>query len=201
MLLPFNTSAFSNVLGASDRAAQRKAFVSPFDKFDGKPEDVHQHIAQFTQRCVETGVVEDFSFIICENPPPSDVDLTDPIEKAAWISDPRCFTTGNFLLNASKATIENIQAARDKLRSSLQKFSSPPDPIKMPLASRQLVSYQNRQWIYVLLMAMWTSTMKTIMLRYQDLHNNDGVVLWYCFLQYFAGTTIENLIQAYSQLS
>jgi hypothetical protein len=130
MLLPFNTSAFSNVLGASDRAAQRKALVSSFDAFDDKPEDAHQHIAQFTQRCVETGVVEDFSFIIGENPPPSDVDLTDPIEKAAWILDPHRFTTGNFLLDASQATIEKIQAARDKIRSSLQKFSSPPDQSK-----------------------------------------------------------------------
>jgi len=120
MLHPFNTSAFSNVLGVSDHATQRKALVSPFDEFDGKPEDVHQHIAQFTQRCVKTGVVEDFSFIICENSPPSDVALTDPIEKAAWTSDPHCFTSGNFLLDASKATIENIQATRDKIRSSLQ---------------------------------------------------------------------------------
>jgi hypothetical protein len=43
--------------------------------------------------------------------------------------------------------------------------------------------------------------MKTIMLRYQELHDHDGVVLWYCFLTHFAGTTTENLIFAYSQLS
>jgi hypothetical protein len=43
--------------------------------------------------------------------------------------------------------------------------------------------------------------MKTIMLCYQELHDNDGVVLWYCFLQHFAGTTKENLIEACSQLS
>ena len=115
MLLPFNTSAFSNVLGASDRAAQCKALVSPFDEFDGKPEDVHQHIAQFTQCCVETGVVKDFSYIISENSPPSDVDLTDSIEKAAWILNPCRFTTGNFLLDASQATIEKVQAACDKI--------------------------------------------------------------------------------------
>jgi hypothetical protein len=71
----------------------------------------------------------------------------------------------------------------------------------MPLASKQSVSFHNRQWIYVLLMTVWTSTMKTIMLRYQELHDNDGIVHWYCFLQHFAGTTIENLVEAYSQLS
>jgi len=178
MLLPFNTSAFSNVLGTADRAAQRKALVSSSDEFDGKPEDVHQHIAQFTQHCIKTGVIEDFLFIISENPAPSDVDLNDPIEKAAWLSDTRHFTTGNLLIDASQATVEKVQAAHDKIRGSLQKFSSPPDRIKMPLASRQLVSFQYRQWIYVLLMTVWTSAMKTIMLQYQELHDNDGIVLW-----------------------
>jgi hypothetical protein len=114
-LLPCNTSAFSNVFGASNCATQRKALVSSFGKFDGKPEDVHQHIAQFTQCCVETGVVKDFSYIISENSPPSDVDLTDSIEKAAWILNPCRFTTGNFLLDASQATIEKVQAACDKI--------------------------------------------------------------------------------------
>ncbi len=69
-MLPFNTSAFSDSLGASDRAAQRKAIVTPFDEFDAKPEDVMQHITQFTQRCEETGIMEDFNFIESENPPP-----------------------------------------------------------------------------------------------------------------------------------
>jgi hypothetical protein len=144
MLLPFNASAFSNILSAPDCAAQCKALVSPFDEFDGKPDDVHQYIAHFTQRCVETGVIEDFSFVICGNPAPSDVDHTDPIEKAAWNSDPWRFRAGNFLLDASKATIEKVQDAHDNNRSSLQKFSSPPDPVKMLLASKQLVSFQNR---------------------------------------------------------
>jgi len=49
-------------------------------------------------------------------------------------------------------------------------------------------------------MTVWTSAMKTIMLRYQEVHDNDGIILWYCFLQHFSGTTIENLIEAYSQL-
>jgi hypothetical protein len=49
-MLPFNTSTFSNLLGASDRAAQRKALVAPFkDEFDGKSDDVLQHIADFNQ--------------------------------------------------------------------------------------------------------------------------------------------------------
>jgi hypothetical protein len=135
-MLPFNTSAFLNLLGASDCAAQCKAIVTSFEEFDAKSEDVLQHIACFTQCCEETG------------PPPSDFNMTDPIEKAAW------------------------------LRSILKKILSLPDPKTMPLASKQLVSFQNRQWIYVLLMSVWSAAMKTIMLHYQELHDKDGVVLW-----------------------
>ena len=97
--------------------------------------------------------------------------------------------------------LEKLQQAQDDIQSALQKFTSVPDPIKMPLASKQLVSFQNRQWLYTLLQNVWTFNMKTIMLRYQELHDQDGIVLWFCFLTHFAGTTTENLIIAYSQLS
>ena len=92
-MLPFNTSAFSNTLGAIDRAAQRKALVAPFkEDFDAKSDDVIQHIASFTHRCEETGVVKDFNFVLHENAPPSDVDMTDPKAKTSWLADSRCFT-------------------------------------------------------------------------------------------------------------
>jgi hypothetical protein len=70
----------------------------------------------------------------------------------------------------------------------------------MPLASNQLVFFQNCQWIYVILQTVWTSSMKVIMSRFHELHDQDGVILWFCFLQHFAGTTHKNLVQAYSQL-
>jgi hypothetical protein len=108
-LLPcsFSTSAFSNTLGATDRAAQRKALVTPFKvEFDGKAEDVLQHVAAFTQRCEETGVIEDFQFIEEEHSPPSDVDMSDPKASIAWLSDPRRFTYSNILIDSSKATLQ-----------------------------------------------------------------------------------------------
>lgn len=36
---------------------------------------------------------------------------------------------------------------------------------------------------------------------FHELHDQDGVILWLCFLKCFAGTTHENLIEAYFQLS
>ncbi len=96
--------------------------------------------------------------------------------------------------------MQKIQSALDAIRSNLKQNLTPPDAKKMPLAAKQLVSFQNRQWINVLLMSIWSVNMKTIMLRYQELHDQDGVILWYCFLQHFARTTVENLINAFSQL-
>ncbi len=143
-MLPFNTSAFSNTLGSSDRAAQRKALVAPLkEEFDGKAEDILSHIKAFNHRCKETGIVEDFRFIEKENLPPSSVDLDDPVQQKAWLANPDRFTYGNILLDSSTATIEKVQQARHTVCNALSKFSSPPDPVKMPLASKQLVSYQN----------------------------------------------------------
>jgi len=65
------------MLGTTAHAAQRKAIIAPFEEFGAKPEDVLQHISRFTQWCEETGMVEDFSSIEHENPPPSDIDMTD----------------------------------------------------------------------------------------------------------------------------
>lgn len=123
------------------------------------------------------------------------------LQQPKLVTDPRRFTFGNLLIDSLTATLENVQKARDDIRIALPKFSSPPDPVTMPLASQRLVSFQNRQWIYTLLQNSWSTNMKTIMLRYQELHNQDGVVLWFCFLTHFAGTTTKNLIVTYSQLS
>jgi hypothetical protein len=109
-------------LNAVDRPAQHKALVTPFtDLFDGSPTNTLQYIASFTTRCVETGVIGDFEFTAQENPPPSNIDLTDPIQAASWKNDPRHLTKdtkktkGNLLIDSSTATVEKLQAARDHI--------------------------------------------------------------------------------------
>jgi hypothetical protein len=126
--------------------------------------------------------------------------LTDPSQKNAWLSDSRRFTYGNLLQDPSQATLEKVQAARNRVRSQVEKLTSAPDPVKMPNCSQALVSYQNREWIYVLLMNVWSLAMQAIMNRYQEAHDQDGVVLWFCFLQEFSGTTTANIIQAHAML-
>jgi hypothetical protein len=105
MLLPFNTSAFTNQLNADDHPVQCKAIVAPFkEEFDGTSDNVLHFISLFTQCCRETGVVDELKFILQEHSPPSNVDMTDATARTAWLIDSRCFTYGNFLIDSSQAT-------------------------------------------------------------------------------------------------
>ncbi len=152
----------------------------PFqDLFDANPENVLQFTEHFTQCCEETVVMADFDFTIRENPPPSNVDLNDKTSIAAWITDPRRLTTGNLIIDSSEATFENVKAARDLIRSDPATLTSAPCPKKQPKAARQLVSFQNCQWIYTLLQNTWTPHMKAVMQKYHEVHGQDGVVLWF----------------------
>jgi len=143
----------------------------------------------------------DFNFAISENPPPSTVDMSDPTEKATWESNPARFNMGNLLIDASTATLDTVKDMHDRLLRGLEHLKTAPDPKKNPDDAQKLVSFQNRQWIYCLLQNSWTSNMKTIMQKYHEVHGNDGVILYYCFLRHFAGTNAENIVEAYSQLS
>ncbi len=99
----------------------------------------------------------------------------------------------NIFLHRHQHVPLNLQQAWDDICSALKKFSSRPNPIKMPLASQQLVSFQNRQWLYTLLQNVWSVNMKTIMLCYQELYDKYGVVLWYCFLTHFVGMSPQRI--------
>jgi hypothetical protein len=196
----FNTSCFSNQFQAADRVHQRKALVFPLDKFDGTPENVLQHQMDFTQRMEECGMVNDFSFVLSENQPPATVDMNDLKQKGAWLLHPQRYSYGNLLEDASKATMANVTAARDYIRGVVKTISLPPtDPTSIEALAT--VSFQNRQMIYTLLTNSWTVDMKAIMSKYLETHGRDGVVLYYCFLKHFAGTTTEHLIEAYQMLT
>jgi hypothetical protein len=127
--------------------------------------------------------------------------MDDTIARTKWLTDPHRLTIENLLIDPSNTTMENVKQARDSLLPDLSSLTSAPDPKKQPAVSLKLVSYQNRQWLYTLLQNNWTPNMKTTMQRYHKAHAKDGVILWYCFLTHFAGTSTENLIEAYNQLS
>jgi hypothetical protein len=196
----YNTSTFSNKEGAADRTAQRKALVAKLHhEFDCELNKVQQHIADITHRCKECGIYNDFVYIIKENLPPSNLDLTDPKVKAQWDQDPDRFELGNLLDDPSKATLENVQQVHGIIRKTTKNLHSKPKAGS--IESDHLTSFQNRMWLDDLLLGSWSDTMLSIMSKYLENHDGDGVVLYYCFLKHFVGATKANIIAAYADLT
>jgi hypothetical protein len=126
--------------------------------------------------------------------------MTDLKENASWLINSKRYNYGNLLVDASKATMDNVSAARDYVRLIVNGISTvPTDPNSIEAFAT--VSFQNRQMIYTLLTSSWTIDMKSIMSKYLEIHGRDGVVLYYCFLKHFAGTTTEHLIEAFQMLT
>ena len=196
----YNTSTFSNKEHATDRAAQRKALVAKLHhEFDGELNKVQQHIADITHRCKQCGIYNDFVYIVKENSPPSHLDLTDPKDLAQWENHPDRFVLGNLLDDPSRATLENVQQVHDIVRKTVNNLQTKPKAGS--INSEHLTSFQNRMWLYDLLLSSWTENMLSVMSKYLENHDGDGVVLYYCFLKHFAGATKANIIVAYAELT
>jgi hypothetical protein len=190
----YNMSSFSNKEGAADRTAQRKALVAKLHhEFDGELNKVQQHIADITHRCSKCGI-----YNVKENSPPSHLDLTDPKVKAQWDQDLDRFELGNLLDDPSKVTLENAQQVRVIIRNTTKNLHSKPKANS--IESNHLTSFQNRMWIYDLFVDSWSDTMLSIMSKYLENHDGDGLVLYYCFFKHFAGATKENIIATYADL-
>jgi hypothetical protein len=54
-----------------------------------------------------------------------------------------------------------------------------------------LIFFQNCQWIHVLLQMTWIGEMMIMIQHCPELYDQDGVILYYLFLQHFAVTTSE----------
>lgn len=70
--------------------------------------------------CNKTGFQKNFNFIIKENPPPADINMSDTIACTAWSTNKCSLTYGNGLIDSSQATIENLQEACDSICNHLK---------------------------------------------------------------------------------
>jgi hypothetical protein len=192
----FNTSTFSYKENALDRTA---LVAKLHHEFDGELNKVQQHIADITHCCKQCGIYNDFIYIIQENLPPSKLDLNDPKDKAQWEQSPDRFVLGNLLDDPSGATLENVQQVQNIVRRTANNLHSKPKAGSVE--SEHLTSFQNRMWFYDLLLSSWTENMLSVMSKYLENHDGDGVVLYYCFLKHFAGATKANIIAAYAELT
>ena len=116
--------------------------------------------------------MDDFNFVIRENPPPISLDLTDPKNQGIWNSSPDRWVIGNLLDDASQATMENVQAARDIVRKTVKSIKSKPK--SGSFKADCFVSFQNGGWFNDLLLSSWTPHMLSLMSKY--LENHDKMV-------------------------
>jgi hypothetical protein len=115
-----------------------------------------------------------------ENPPPPTVDLTDMTELAAWLISPARYEYGNLLDDTSQATIESLKLARDNVHCCIDQTTTLPlNPLS--LDDLALVSYQNRQCLYTMLVGAWSDEVKLVRGKYLEVHQNDGITLFYLF--------------------
>jgi hypothetical protein len=69
--------------------------------------------------------------------------MNDSASRTAWLIDPRHFTFGNLLIDASQATLASIQQVCDNIQDYLSTLTVSPDPTKQPIGAQYLVSYHS----------------------------------------------------------
>ena len=141
------------------------------------------------RRIESTGLVAEFNINVRENLRPATILETD------WENDVRRFEKVNFLMDYSTIMLPQVKDARDRTLTYLASL------LKLPTTATQagaeeLTSKQHRQWIAELLNNSWTDTVKDTMDAYDEDHKGDGVVMWMCFLQEYAGSSKEAIIAA-----
>jgi len=94
--------------------------------------------------------------------------------------------------------LENVQQVRDIVHKTTDSLQTKPKASS--IKSEHLTSFQNRMWFYNLLLGFWTPNMLSIMSKYLENHDGDGIILFYCFLKHFASATRANIIAAYTKL-
>ena len=185
-----NDTPFKGVFNAPDRLKHRSAVQQtlPTD-FDGSTDKVWRHKNEFIRRMEATGLVSEFEVIIREHLRPPEVTEDE------WTTDPRRFEKINFLLDYSVITLPLVKAMRDMILSMLAMMTRIPMSASQP-GALELSSKQHRQWIAECLSNSWTATIKDTMDAYEEDHKGDGIVMWMCFLQEYAGSSREAIITA-----
>jgi hypothetical protein len=156
--------------------------------FDGEPGNVRRFKSDFADRMKNVGLKAEFDVIVSENPRP------DAISEADWQTDPNRFVVQNLLDTHAGITLAQVKAARDVVRrtvAALDRVPTARDP-----AAPHYASKQHRSWIAEFIKNSITSTVRSTLDAYEEDHDGDGVVLFFCFLQEFAGATREALVLA-----
>jgi hypothetical protein len=154
--------------------------------FDGEAGSIHRFKSDFAQRMKSVGLKMEFEIKIGERPRPLGVD------DAVWLNDTTHFIFQNLLDNYSGITLAQVKATRDEVRATVNALDRVPtarDPAAVHFASKQ-----HRSWIHEFIRNSITSNVCSTLEAYDEDHDGDGIVLYYCFLQEFSGATWEVLV-------
>jgi len=189
-----NDTPFKGTYNADDRLKHRNAVREDLPtKFDGSKDQFYRHSIEFIQRIKDTGLVAEFDIRIRENPRP------DAIAECAWADHPDRFETINFLEDYTVATLTQVKAERDRILATIAGLDAAPRNAGVP-GAKEFASKQHRSWIAECLRMSWTAEAKDRMDAHTEEHDGDGVVMWMCCLQEFAGSSREALIAAQEAL-
>jgi hypothetical protein len=134
------------------------------------------------------GLKSEFNVKIGERPCPLGINA------AVWQNDPARFIFQNLLENYSGITLTQVKATRDEVHATVNALNRVPtahDPATIHFASKQ-----HHSWIHEFIRNSITSNVWSTLEAYDEDHDGDDIVLYYCFLQEFSGTTREALVLA-----
>jgi hypothetical protein len=166
-------------------AATKLALATPFD---GEPSSVHRFKTDFIDRMKNIGLKAEFNVRVGENPRPI------AIAEDAWQVDPNRFVVQNLLDTYAGITLAQVESTCDEIRrivAALDRVPTARDPAAVPFASKQ-----HRSWIAEFIKNSITSNVRSTLEAYEEDHDGDGVVLFFCFLQEYSGATREALVLA-----
>ena len=166
-------------------AATKLALTTPFD---GEPSNIHRFKSDFIDRMKNVGLKSEFNVKVGENPRPAD------IAEDACLADPNRFVTRNVLDAYAGFTLSQVKAAPYEVCRTVAVLDRVPtarDP-----AVLHYLSKQHGSWIAEFIKNSITSNVHATLEAYEEDHDGDGIVLFFCFLQEFSGATCEALVLA-----
>jgi len=167
-------------------AAATKLALS--ELFNGDPGHVRRFKSDFCERMKNVGLKAEFDVIIQENPRPDNVTADN------WQNDPNRFVVQNILDSYAGVTLPQVKATRDAICQTVAALDRV--PTARDRAAPHYASKQHRSWIAEFIKNSISSTVRSTLDAYEEDHDGDGVVLYYCFLQEFSGATREALVLA-----
>jgi hypothetical protein len=187
------TTMFTGKITDANRHKHSEAVQASLqDKFDGQPENLNRFLQDLRRRMTVLGMRNEFN-VTTDDPKPR----PPHIDESTWLVDPTRFQY-NLLESYSKVTLAQAQATRQDLIMILD--AQPSAPKGTSAEAAQYASRQHRCWIAEFLYNSITSDVRTSLDAYEEEHYDDGILIFLCLMQMYAGSEMHALVVAETAL-